>query len=50
MLSTSFPSGDLVCQRALTATNNVAVEAASCGAGPESAVKIASQLVAKIAE
>lgn len=50
MLSTSFAGGGAVCQRALTVTNNVAVEASTCGAGPESAVKIASQLAAKIAK
>ncbi len=50
MLSASFTGGDDVCQRALTVTNNVAVEASTCGADPESAVKIASQLAAKIAD
>lgn len=50
MLSTSFAGGEAVCQRALTVTNNVAVEASTCGAAPESAVKLAGELVARIAK
>lgn len=50
-LSTSFTRGTTVCRRALTVVNNVAVEASTCGAaGPESAMKIASQLAGKIAK
>ena len=37
-----------VCERALTATNNVVVEASACGTGPDSAVTIARRVVAKI--
>ena len=53
-LSTSFTQENKngpasVCERALTVTNNVAIDVSSCGASlPESAVKIATQIAAKV--
>lgn len=54
MLGTSFSSEnqndpDSVCGRALTVSNNVAVEASVCGAGVELATKIASQIADRAA-
>lgn len=53
MLSTSITqqnknAPDSVCERALTVSNNVAIETSTCGAPSDSAVKIAEQIAAKL--
>jgi hypothetical protein len=53
MLSTSLTqqsqnAPDSVCERALTANNNVAIDVFTCGATSDSAVKIAEQIAAKV--
>ncbi len=50
-LSTTREGGDGACQRALTVSNNVAIDVAACSGNPvDAAVNIAHQIAAKVAK